>query len=141
MMPPILFDGLAPIPYSQIRLVAEGFSTYAVIHVPSGTRIGKVVKWPDGGWFGYTAHPRGNDETINHEGTRRRIDSVYEVCEPCNHVPVWLSVRDGNGHKRDATEEECRERDPESWAWWDTVRPLFPVWTDDETTPTPAKES
>ena len=123
----ILFEGLDPIPTGAIRLVSEGHRTYGVVHVASGIRVGKVVRWPDGGWFAYTAHPMGDEETINHEGTRRRIDSVLEVCEPCHHAPAWSSVRDANGHKRDATEAECRERDPDSWRWWDTVRPLFPL--------------
>lgn len=93
----------------------------------AGLVLGEVLRWPDGVWVAYVGpvRPGGVDEKSG-EGTTRE-EAVEVILSATAHCPSSLELRSGTTGLviRDATEAECRQEEPEAWAWWDQVRPLL----------------
>lgn len=115
------------IPRAHVHVcpIRPGFS---VVRYKNGTVIGEVLQWPDGVWAAYAgpieaknlSHPKSG------EG-RTRAEAVDVLLGADAHAPACLELRSGSTGNvvRDAADAESRAEQPDAWAWWDMVRPMF----------------
>ena len=111
-------------PAQAVKVVVVCKGKANVLHLASGIILGTVER--DGDGRGSEWKITLGDGVALRWSRENRAKAVEEVLDPRHHHP-GIAYLDRPGHEeRMLTEEESRRAFPETWAWWDRVRPLFP---------------